>query len=229
MAREMSKGSPRYRIVSKAQACTAGWANDSHPWLLVDTWCLRQDHALGELDAAYTDRWWCRVPDAQYSGLEGCHVRPSRGVIGIVDTGDGGLTSAGNSQQDHRRTSGHGFGGHQVQGTCTQLRAGPGRSQLRGGFASTMWVRNGTYIHLRASGYTLAAVWITLRSTMTSCLGSSANDLSVSRTKRDSVSFCERATAGVAKASDKNSAPHRRNSTWADGPIIGRVAWTTVE
>lgn len=92
---------------------------------------------------------------------------------------------------------------------------------------STMLIGVSTYIHRRASGYILAAAWIVFLSTRLSWLGSSTKFFRVSKTSSDNVSFWPRETAGVEKASERKSVPHLRNSTCAEGPIMGRVAWIT--
>lgn len=67
----------------------------------------------------------------------------------------------------------------------------------------------------------LAALCTTLFTTALSSLGFSIIALRTSRTVKHSVSFCCAGTAGLANVSARKSAPHRRNSTFADSDLKG--------
>lgn len=62
----------------------------TYSWLGIYTRRLREYHSLRKLDAAYSNGRGSVFPDPQYSRLDGRHVRPCRGIVGVVDSNSKG-------------------------------------------------------------------------------------------------------------------------------------------
>ena len=80
--------------------------------------------------------------------------------------------------------------------------------------------RDFTHVYLKISPYMLAEDWITLFTTASSCAGASSSSRSSPTILTPSSSLVALAKAGLANPSARKSAPQRRMSRCAAGPII---------